>query len=150
MSDGKDDPVGYRRPPKASRFKPGQSGNLKGRPKGSKNFSTAIQAELDSCIVATENGKRRKITKRDALSKQIVNRAVSGELKAISMLLNEMRQIENQSAARSAEGVFDRPEDHSVMENIKRRILAAAHERQEPTEAVAVPEGPISKPEVAE
>src|SRR5262249_60516148 len=94
MSDGKGDPVGYRRPPRANRFKPGQSGNPKGRPKGSKNFATAIQAELDSRIVATENGKRRKITKLDALAKQIVNKAVSGELRAIPVLLNEMRQIE--------------------------------------------------------
>ena len=147
MSDGKDYPVGYRRPPGASRFKPGQSGNPKGRPKGSKNFATAIQAELDSRIVATENGKRRKITKLDALAKQIVNKAVSGELRAIPVLLNEMRQIEDRSAARSAEGVFDRPEDHSVMESIKRRILAAAHEQQEPTAADPAPEEPISKPE---
>ncbi len=26
--------VGFKRPPKATRFKPGQSGNIKGRPKG--------------------------------------------------------------------------------------------------------------------
>ena len=150
MSDGKDYPVGYRRPPRASQFRPGQSGNPEGRPKGSKNFSTAIQAELDSRIVATENGKRRKISKRTAVAKQLVNKAVSGELRAIPVLLNEMRQIEDQSAARSAEGVFDRPEDHRIMESIRRRILAAAREEQELTAVEPPnpsPEEPTSKPE---
>jgi Family of unknown function (DUF5681) len=150
MSEGKDYPVGYKKPPPATRFKPGQSGNPKGRPKGAKNFSTAIQAELDTHIVATENGRRRKITKRAAVAKQLVNKAVSGDQKAIPLLFNECRQIEDQPLAGSAESVFDRPEDHSVMESIKRRILAAAREEQE-LPAVEPPhpspEEPTSKPE---
>jgi hypothetical protein len=149
MSDG-DSPVGYRKPPRASQFRPGQSGNAKGRPKGSKNFSTAIQAELDSRIVATENGKRRKITKRAAVAKRLVNKAVSGDPKAIPLLFNECRHIEDQALGGSAESVFDRPEDHSVMENIKRRILAAAREKQEPPPAqppTPSPEEPTFKPE---
>jgi hypothetical protein len=56
----------YRRPPEATRFKPGQSGNPKGRPKGSRNFSTAIEKELNARVVVNENGKRRTITRRDA------------------------------------------------------------------------------------
>ena len=104
--------------------------------------------ELDSRIVATENGKRRKITKRTAVAKQLVNRAVSGDPRAMPLLLNVCRLIEDQPMAGSAEGVFDRPEDHSVIESIKRRILAA-REEQEPRAAEPDPssEEPEPKPE---
>jgi Family of unknown function (DUF5681) len=54
--------VGYRRPPRNRQFKPGQSGNPTGRPKGAKNFATALAEELDAPITATENGKRKTIS----------------------------------------------------------------------------------------
>jgi len=41
-------PVGYGNPPKESRFKKGQSGNRRGRPKGSKNLKTDLTEELQT------------------------------------------------------------------------------------------------------
>ena len=69
---------GYRQPPVATRFKPGESGNPRGRPKGSRNFDTAIEKELNARLAVTENGKRRTITKRQAVAKQLVHKAISG------------------------------------------------------------------------
>lgn len=101
--DGKSDyPVGYAKPPQATRFKPGQSGNPKGRPKGAKNFATIFEEELETRIPVTENGKRKKITKRRAAVKQIVNKAVGGDVKAIGTVLNEARLHESQSGERPA------------------------------------------------
>lgn len=57
------DYVGYRRPPKATRFTAGNSGNPNGRPKGSKNLSTLFAEELARTITLTENGKRKKMPK---------------------------------------------------------------------------------------
>ena len=34
--------VGYKKPPLHSRFKKGQSGNPRGRPRGAKNFSSVL------------------------------------------------------------------------------------------------------------
>ena len=53
----KDYEVGYGRPPKDKQFKKGQSGNPKGRPKGSRNFRTDLQEELQMQVQVTENGK---------------------------------------------------------------------------------------------
>jgi len=38
--------VGFGKPPRSTRFKPGQSGNPNGRPRGAKNFAVAIEQEL--------------------------------------------------------------------------------------------------------
>ena len=63
---------------------PGNSGNPKGRPKGSKNFSTLFAEELAQTVTLTENGKRKKMPKQQALAKQLVNKALSNDQKASS------------------------------------------------------------------
>ena len=55
MSDKSYD-VGFGKPPKNSRFKPGQSGNPKGRPKGAKGLRTELKEELSERISVTEGG----------------------------------------------------------------------------------------------
>ncbi len=67
--------TGYCRPPKRTQFKKGQSGNKKGRPKKTKteNLIDDFQAELNSFITVTENGKQMKITKQQAIVKKLVN-----------------------------------------------------------------------------
>jgi hypothetical protein len=81
--------TGYRRPPKHTRWKTGQSGNPRGRPRGSRNLPTIIQDELNAKIVVTENGRQRSIRKREAIVKQLVNRGAKGDLKAIDRLIAE-------------------------------------------------------------
>lgn len=117
--------VGYGKPPRATRFKQGQSGNPKGRPKGSRNFATVLQEELNTRITVTENGKRRRITKRQAVAKQLVNKGAAGDPKAILPLLTEMRLLEGGSAGTSGEIALSTPEDALVMESIVRRIREA-------------------------
>ncbi len=90
--------VGYGRPPKDTQFKPGQSGNRKGRPRGSKNFDTLWEAELKSLIPITEKGKRKVISKIEAIIKQLVTKAAAGDLRALLMFLNEFRRHEGLKA----------------------------------------------------
>jgi len=81
-------PVGYGRPPVAHQFKPGQSGNPKGRPNGSLNLATALEKELSRRVTIKENGQTRSITKFEAAIKQLVNKAASGDAKAIQFLVS--------------------------------------------------------------
>jgi hypothetical protein len=79
--------VGYRKPPQHSRFKKGQSGNPRGRPKGSESFARLARRILNEKIVIRENGERRTITKLQAALKQLANKAAAGDPRAIRDVL---------------------------------------------------------------
>lgn len=80
--------VGYGKPPQHSRFRPGQSGNPKGRPKGARGIAAELAAELKQPVEVTENGRRRKLPKQTVMLKTLVNKAVKGEAKALQTVLN--------------------------------------------------------------
>ena len=67
--------VGDRRPPKHSQFKPGVSGNPKGRPKGSVNLRTRVTQQLRQIVTVSRNGRPVKMRKADLIALQIVDTA---------------------------------------------------------------------------
>jgi hypothetical protein len=79
--------VGDRRPPKHSQFKPKQSGNLKGRPKGSVNFRTRVTQHLRQTVTVIRNGRSVKMRKADLVALQIVDTAAKGNLKAAQLAI---------------------------------------------------------------
>lgn len=79
--------VGYCKPSPDAQFKSGQSGNPKGRPKGCKNTMTLLQDILDGKITIVENGKKMKLSRRSVILRQVINAALKGDLKALSMIL---------------------------------------------------------------
>ena len=82
-----DDAVGFGRPPKANRFKRGQSGNPRGRPKGARNLSTDLRDELSEKIRIRESGKELRVSKQRATVKSLVAAAVKGDVRATTALL---------------------------------------------------------------
>ena len=82
--------VGYKKPPKDSQFRPGHSGNRKGRPKDHRNTYNMLTEVLDQKISIKENGRDLKISKKLAMIMQLVNKAVKGDVKAINSLLPHM------------------------------------------------------------
>lgn len=99
----KDNPeyeVGYKKPPKNSQFKAGQSGNHKGRPKGSLNFIAEIDRELSTRVTVKENGRNKQVTKKRIIAKRLVNKAIEGDLKAAGMLLNQAYLSDHQRQAK--------------------------------------------------
>ena len=84
--------IGYRRPPKNGQFKKGQSGNAKGRPKGSGNFLTLLERELGQTIVVNENGRKKLITRMQAMVKRMVSGALQGDQKALLTLVEILRR----------------------------------------------------------
>lgn len=80
--------VGYGKPPAHTRFQKGQSGNPQGRPKGKLNLVTVLNRALHEKVTVVEHGKRRSITKLEAAFKQLVNKAVQGDPRAIQQVLS--------------------------------------------------------------
>jgi hypothetical protein len=118
--------VGYRNPPASNRFRAGKSGNPKGRPKRSKNLSTVLAQELNTKVYAIENGKRRKISKGRAVVTALVNKAANGDTRAIPLVLKEERANEERAARESSFALNEvTSEDHLVVANVVKRILAA-------------------------
>ena len=80
--------VGYGRPPVATRFQPGQSGNAKGRKRHSKNLATFVDDILKEKITIQEAGTTKRISKAEALARTVVTRAFKGEPKALAILFS--------------------------------------------------------------
>lgn len=86
MSD--DYEVGYGKPPKKHRFKKGKSGNVHGRPKGTKNFLTDLREELNEMITIREGGKTKRVSKQRAFIKSLLADGVKGKPRSTTSLTN--------------------------------------------------------------
>lgn len=139
--------VGYGKPPKTSQFKPGQSGNRKGRPKGSQNFATVLEKELNSTVTVTEGGRRKQIRKREVIAKQVVNKAAAGDLKATSLLMTEARNVDASSAVNTfpAAPTEFAHADQLTLQSIIARIRASAPDENATRPDAANPEPPRSE-----
>lgn len=80
--------VGYGRPPKATQFKQGKSGNPKGRPKGSRTVGAVLQDILQQRIAVTENGRTRRLPALEVMLRRLANDAMRNEPAALKLMLS--------------------------------------------------------------
>jgi hypothetical protein len=85
-----DEKVGYGRPPKKHRFKKGQSGNPRGRPKGSENEASILLKLLRRKIALQDNGKPMKVSAMEAVLLRNLSNALKGDIQAAKFLLDRM------------------------------------------------------------
>lgn len=94
-----DDDVGYQKPPRAHRFRPGESGNPRGRPKGAKNEATLLFELLHRKVEIRENGRTRKITILEAMLHRLAEDSLKGNVKSAAFLLNRLATMASGIAA---------------------------------------------------
>jgi hypothetical protein len=110
--------VGYGRPPRQHQFKPGRSGNPKGRPKGAKNEDTILTNLLNRKIDIREAGRLRKITVIEGMLLKFTEQALKGDAKAAAFLLNRYRPPESDEGA----GGETTQEDQELLDAFRREI----------------------------
>jgi hypothetical protein len=120
--------VGYGKPPVATRFQPGQSGNPKGRPKGSRNLANDLAAELDELITIREQGRARRITKQRALIKSLMERALAGDIRASSAMLALYARTITEPPKDDGEGV--QPDELELLRQFAPRLLKSLKPKQ--------------------
>jgi hypothetical protein len=87
-----DYPVGYGRPPAHTRFKPGQSGNPKGKPKGQKKLGTIFRDILNEQVSIREGDKIRKVSKVEAMFRAVALKAMKGDPKSFQTIVSFCQQ----------------------------------------------------------
>jgi len=120
--------VGYGRPLRAHKFKPGCSGNPRGRPKGSKNEATILNGILNRKIAVRQGGTSRKIAVLEAILMRFAEEALKGNTKSAAFLLNRYGRTEADEASPDAELSA---EDRAVLETFARRIESKLRDKED-------------------
>jgi hypothetical protein len=117
--------VGYGKPPRAHQFKPGQSGNPKGRKKGVKNEATILQELLHQKVALNDRGKKRKITLLEAVLRRFIEDCLKGSTKSAAFLLNRYHMhLTGAEAAPSDIG----DDDKAVLEAFLRELQSKSED----------------------
>lgn len=114
--------VGRGKPPRETQFKRGRSGNSAGRPKGSPNVNKVIKKVLMRKINLTEGGRRKAMTKLEAMTTQLVNKAAQGDTRSIEQALKRAEAIDNQLDAQSSPARAVSEDDQKVIEHVLERM----------------------------
>lgn len=97
-----EDDVGYRKPPKRTQFKPGKSGNPKGRAKGQRNLRSDLTSLLKKPVTIREDGELRRVSRQEAILLSLFEKAVRGDVKASSQMLAILLRLEAQDPPEQA------------------------------------------------
>jgi hypothetical protein len=132
MAKNRDYSVGYGRPPAATRFKPGQSGNPNGRPKGAKNIETDLSEELGQKIKVREGEQTIRISKQRAMIKALMAKALRGDSRAIALLLNLTFKTQDTTPE---EKVLT-PNDEAILDEYVRQFMTSQESEMTNSEKV--------------
>lgn len=120
----------YRKPPEATRFKPGQSGNPGGRPKRRPTLRERVEQALDREVPAVIDGQRQMLPAADVLA----NALVAYLSKKPIDLLQVGRWLEGDRPPGRA---LDEPQDARQDEDLLRDLIRRAQRGDVPSSGEA-------------
>ena len=132
VDDDTDYQVGRGKPPKHTRFRPGQSGNPRGRPKGAKNFRTILEAALSERVVVKDNGRQRSYSKLEVIIRQNVNKAAGGEIKHTALLYKQLSMHLSGSEDAAVEPIHGGKDDEQLLAELLGQLGQSRRETGEP------------------
>jgi hypothetical protein len=130
VTDGNEHDAGFKRPPKASRFKPGESGNRRGRPKGSRNLKTDLNALMKKRISVRQDGETRHVSRQEAILLALFSKAAHGDVKAATTLVGMVMKL-NPEAQQQSESAELTKNDKRIIEDFLRRHSAGQQENEQ-------------------
>jgi hypothetical protein len=126
--------TGYGKPPLATRFRKGQSGNPRGRPRGARDMRNILKDALNGKVPVSDAGRRRTMTRKELLVHKLIAKAAAGDMRALLALMAIMERqdgnaedatpvvltIQDQATldrAAAREGYIKRPENAEAADN---------------------------------
>jgi hypothetical protein len=128
--------IGYGKPPVGRRFQKGQSGNPQGARR--KSVAALLVAALDEPVTVVSGGKRRRMTKREAIVAQLVNQSAGADLRATKLLIDMLKGVEEKAGAAPPELAKLEAADREVVDAFVARLR-----RQIAAEAAAAADPPV-------
>ena len=94
MSTNESNGVGYKKPPKISQFKKGQSGNPAGRRRVIVSAHSALASVVSRFVtVAGEDGEFR-VSRLEAIFRKLVDNAMTGDPRSLKLLFDQLKQLD--------------------------------------------------------
>jgi hypothetical protein len=106
--------VGFGHPPKEGQFKPGESGNPSGRPKGVRSLKTELIEELQELVSVVDGPVTVEISKARAVIKTLLRLAIEGDARAIGTVMASSAR----GLGEDCEVISEAPEDFQIMEAV--------------------------------
>lgn len=110
MTASRDYEVGYGKPPKASQFKKGQSGNPAGRKKGSRSHSEILAKAMNKKVTVMVNGRNRTMSMIEVAFTQQMKKAAEGDRHAVKLMMGLLNEANDRDEARQAGSPLDAAE----------------------------------------
>jgi uncharacterized protein DUF5681 len=107
-------PVGHGRPPVEHQFKPGQSGNPNGRPKGARSFAAELRDELADLVLIKDGDTAVELTRQRAIVRVVVNAALGGDQRAAATVFGWASRALGSEPAPEADETD--PDDQAIAE----------------------------------
>ena len=107
--------VGYKRPPRHSRFQPGKSGNPRGRQKAVRNLGSDVKRTLETPVRLNERGKAKRVSTQEAALLRLREKALKGDARSLDRLLALARIFNNGAAIESLGGKAEAAEDQALL-----------------------------------
>jgi Family of unknown function (DUF5681) len=115
--------VGYKKPPRHTRFRQGRSGNPNGRPKQARNLLTDLHEELQQRITVREGGTERRMTRQRAVVMRLLDKALKGEPGAMGKLFDLVLRQEAAAGERCEPETPLSAEEREVLADLAARLL---------------------------
>jgi hypothetical protein len=112
--------VGYRRPPRRTRFKKGQSGNPNGRPQGRANAKTIVARAINEKVTVREGETERAMTKLEGMLQAHLVKAIKGDARSASLVINLVTRLGLLAKTENKTFTALSEEDHAILDEYVR------------------------------